>query len=273
MMRTMSLVAVVLCGMFLTGCAASPERVLTKASLKSASEEAGNYKMEGEVKLNALVGKRTFKTITTVEGEVNKSPDYAGSMKMSVDMGSMGKEDMDTYVVKENDMYVVYMKVKDKWTKQLINQSDLQKKLDELGIYDTGVFADYQNGVSNLSMVEESVDGKDCYKIKGTVSLADAADAADSFLSNLSMDSGSINLASLSSIKICYWIEKKTYLPVKITMDMRDMMQDAMEQSIQGTYAQGQVKISDANIEMKFHDYGSVGSITLPEEAKGALLQ
>ncbi len=259
--------------MILTGCAATPERVLQKTALTAVSDQTKNYKCESEITMNAQVGNKNLDTGVSMVAELIEKPEYSGHIEMTMNYGPKGKEKNDYYIVKENDWTMMYSRKDNKWIKQLVTMDDLSGELEDIGIYNYSSFLGYQKALTSLSMTEENLDGVDCYKIKGLVDLSQISDQANGILADMGVENTGLDFSTLSTVKMCYWIQKDTYYPIKITMDMKDLMQDIMEMSIKGTRAQGQIKINEAGMEMTFHDFGSVTEIVLPEECKDALLQ
>ncbi len=254
----------------LSGCGTlTAEKVLVNATLKSAIANGTNYKMDADITFDLQAAQRNIKMKNNIQSEVMGDQGYNCHAKSVTTMGSV-KQENETYVISEDGRFATYRGTDGKWKKEYLSENEMYKVLNEIGIFRPHDFTGYGDHLENAFMTDDTIDGINCHKITATVPMQNAANETQDMIKSLGIEGGSVQLDNLSSIKMCYWIDKKTYYPVRITMDMKDMMQDIMKESVKGTRAQGQIAINDSFIDMRFHDYGNVGKIELSEEAKGA---
>ncbi|MBO4336488.1 MAG: hypothetical protein J5842_00250 [Lachnospiraceae bacterium] len=271
LLRIMMLIA--MCALVLSGCGkATPEKVLLKMSLKSASDDASNCKSTGEMNIDIQASQLAIKTDVTFDQESTAKP-HNSHLTMTTDMGNLGKKSIEAYVMSEDSRYCVYYDNDGKWMKMYVNNEDLSGKLSELGLSTFSGFTNYSEGLQNLSMTEETLNGENVYRINADISLADAGDDVEDMINSLGLTNSSLDVSGLKNMKLNMWVYKKSYLPAKITLDMTDLMDQIMEESVKGTMAQGQVSVNTAVMTVSYSDYGKVGKITLSDEAKDARMQ
>ena len=250
----------------LTGCGKmTAEEIIEKYTSSNASVD----NCEATMKMNMGMSDGTNELNIVVDSDMKlmTTPEYKANVTMKMDMGEMGSYDMDTYIVKEDDSYYTYINTMDTWMKQEIASDNIDA---ELATYSDQVNADvYIKNMQNFNLAgEETVGEKETYKIEGIVT----GEALKEVLENSSAadyaaaDLDDIDFSTLGDLTITLWIDKKEFTPVKMYMDMTQMMNSLMTGEDLG------VSISTCTMELEYTGFGTVTEITLPEEAKDAIL-
>lgn len=133
---------------------------------------------------------------------------------------------------------------------------------------------------SNAKIIKNSVkvNGKNTVQISVEVTGKDL----ESMMSALGVPSDAINsttidYSKLPSIKGTYWIDKKTYLPVKISVDMKAFMSEMMTMYYTAMYEQlGQndidlsslVNVKEAKITTVYSNFNKAKSFSIPKSCK-----
>jgi hypothetical protein len=256
---------------FMTGCGAStPEGVMTKATTKSLKPEAKNYRSTLSMDMEIQIPSQTINANMTAKTE-QSSPDNI-HLNMDMNMDVLGKSSAEAYVIKDGERYLVYMNTGDKWEKEYMDFDKMQSTLNNYGLSQRGLFTDYARGLENATMTEESLDGKDCYKIVAQMPASNASTEMEEMLKNIGVDNN-YDISQFGNINVTYWIEKKTFYPSKIEFEMTELMKNVLEQAMKGSAAEGKMSYRKAIMTMTFSDYGQIGEIKPSEEASKALLK
>ncbi len=262
---------------FLTGCGEpkTPEEVMKRSTAISLVNSADSYRTEmaGEVEYQtSVVGSLNVKV--NVTSEVTAKPNNVHIKSIS-DMGAYGKEELEAYCMEDGDRYVLYMFDGKNWSKEFVNADQREEKLDGLNAFFAEGFAGYGIGLVKMNMSNDSVDGSDAFKIGSEISGSYVSDLMNQTAEEMGMNSGkiSLDLDALPNAKMTFWIQKKSYLPLKVSLDMTDMMKGLMDQAVKGSYAQDKVKLTKAVFDCRFYDYDAVPEIKLSEEAASARMK
>ena len=273
--RILTILAVIMMAVICMGCGkATPENVLTKMSLKMLTADVKNCRSQTEYTFSMQAAQKKVDALVSWEQETSTDPEYVSHINMVTDMGALGKQDIEAYVTEEGDMYYIYAKNADKWSKQLVAKDTLQDSLRKLGLNDMTPSLGMTKSLNNMTLTEESLDGEDTYKIEGSVSTAELAGEAESLAGSLGLgDSANMDLSNLSDIKVTLWVYKSSGLLAKLQMDMTDLMNEVIKEAAKGTQAQGQLLVYDVVLTTTYKDYGKVGQISLSDDAKNALMK
>ena len=257
----------------LTGCGKmTPEKALARASAKSISKDAGEFRSDMLLKMDLQMAAQTMNMEMSATSEQTADPQDI-HLNVSMDMGRYGKRDTEMYILSEEDRYIAYLNDGNKWTKQYLDAEQRKSKLDELSGFISEGFTNYVSGLENLTMTEEEAEGKKVYRIDSRISAESISGALKETLETMGVDPGSVDIGKLGSVSYRVWIEKKTFLPMRLEMDMTELMNAVLEESVKGSAAQGQVKVTQMLLNVKYYDYGQVGSIQPSEEAASARMQ
>lgn len=251
----------------LSGCGKmSAEDIIAKYTEQNLSVDNCEATMKMNMEMGQAESTETYKIAVDSEMKIMTSPEYKAYIKMKMDMGALGAYDMDTYIVKEGEEYCTYMYSSDTWMKQAIDASSID---EELKNYSDQVNMDvYIKNMKNFSLAgEETVEGKDTYKIEGTISGESLQEVLEkSELSDYAAtDLDGVDFSTLGDLTVSVWISKDDFKPVKIYMDMTEMMNKMMDSQNLG------MSIATCTMEFIYTGFGTVTDITLPEEAKNAV--
>ncbi len=263
--------------LLMTGCGGpkTPEDVIHRSAAEVLLKSADSYRTETTVNVEfqtSVIG--TINAVSTVTTEQTAKPANI-HIKNVMDMGAQGRQEMEAYCMEEGDRFLFYLYDGKSWSKEYINPDDKAAKLENLDAMFTNGLVGYDTGLVNMTMTEEASDGKDAYKISADVSGETVSDELKSAVNDLGLTSGDIpfSLDQIPNGKIKFWIEKKTFLPLRATLDMTEMLKDIIDRTVQGTYAQDKIKLTNAVFDCRFYDYNQVGEIKLSDEAASARMK
>ena len=154
----------------LSGCGGmSAEDIIAKYTEQNLSVDNCEASMKMNFEMGQEGSEETYKMSVDSDVKVMVSPEYKAYISMKMDMGMLGSYDVDTYIVKEGDEYCTYMYSSDTWMKQTIEADSID---EEIKSYSDQVNMDlYIKNMKNFSLAgEETVEGKETYKIEGIIS-------------------------------------------------------------------------------------------------------
>ncbi len=259
--------------LMMMGCGQmTPEKVLARATAKSISKEAGDFRSDMTLNMDMQVASQKISMDMNAVSEQTADPQNI-HVNASLDMGRYGKENTEMYILSEDERYVAYLNDGSKWTKLYMDAEQRESKLDELNGFINEGFTNYVSGLVNLTMTEEEMEGKTAYRIDSTVTADAIADAMKESMESLGIDADKVDISKLGSVGYTVWVDKKTYLPIRLDMDMTELMSAVMEEAVKGSASQGQVKVTEMVLSVKYYDFGQVGTIEPSEEAASARMQ
>lgn len=237
----------------------SAEQYLTK--MAKATEKAKSYemKMNMDMDLEMQGAKATTKSTTTSIVFTNPMK-MKSVMNMTVSSdGSTQKSKTITYAKQKNNKLLMYTsadgKKYDKTTMNLSDYSDMLGSLQTTDMY------------SDLKIVKNSVkvNGKTTAQIKAQIKGEDIAN----LLAELGMGSNdpsdtSYDYSSLSPITYSIWIDKKTYRPVKQTIDMTDFMNEYLASlGLDSSMTYPKIKVS-----VTYKNFNNATKFSIPKACK-----
>ncbi len=244
----------------------SAEDVIRKYTEKNLTVDNCEATMSLNMEMGSSDSSDTYQFRINSQLQLMKDPDYKAYMKMNMDMGSIGKYDMDTYIMKDGDQYYTYMYSANTWMKQALDNDVLSEQQDNMN---NQLNMDiYIKNMKNFSLTgEETVEDKETFKIEGKITgdaLKEVFEQSD-VSSLVGTDADDVDFSSLGDLNVTIWIDKNEFTPVKIYADMAPMMESIMQM-------QGQkVTIPVCTMELVYQGFGTVTDITLPEDAKNAV--
>lgn len=241
----------------MSGCGkkATPENLLKDMikNLEDAESAVTNMKIDMEMGDDtATIG---IQADLDMDLDLKTGESYA---KGAVDMKMMGTNigtEIEMYTVEEDDEYVVYTMANEQWTKEEMDDSALDM---------AGELTDLTDGVKvhaksfEMSKEKVEVDGKKCFEMTGEIKGSDIAGMMESGMADSlgsDIDEDAIKDLTLPCTIAVY---EDDILPAKISFDMQDIMEKAME-------AEG-VEVTVCSIEVTYQDYDSVGEIKVPKD-------
>lgn len=252
------LVALLVSMVALTGCgkknSLSPQETIEKAAKNMQTVE--NLKMDADVNLGI---KSESMEVTMTIGLDSIIDVKNGKMKMDMNMDAFGsKASVQMYGDFKNDKneMIVYTKEDDSdWTK---SSSDLGETSEEVSKEDVDKLFEM---LESSKMLKEAKTDKENYNYEITINKETMTKLAE-----LAGETADIDLSSIEDLKgdfvIKVAINKDTYQYSKITVDMKDMINELLATmgSAEGT------KLSTAEFVITFYDYNKAGNVEIPEE-------
>ncbi len=297
------LMCVVLALGCLTGCGeASDEDILLEAV--KAVNSAESYDMESKVsgKMTvSLMGQSQAMDMTVTQNATYFKEPY--KMKMTNRTSTSGQTvETESYMVKEEDNYVIYTKAEDVWTK--VEMGNLEEAMASAGINsitnslgeDIGKYAKKENRTENdkeylvydytikQEEIKKMMDGMMSSLTPMMESMAGEVDAAQ--IEKLMNDI----IGSMGDITMTILVDKEEKSIYRIEYPMTDMMNKMMEAIIDwiGEYAKTMatnedeiaqmetilkdmsMTVSDMNMELTYSNLNEAEDFEIPEEAKNA---
>lgn len=151
------------------------------------------------------------------------------------------------YVKKSGSKLYMYTSTDGK-TYQKTKLGDMSDFTSQMGQVDTGA------AYSDAKIVKKSVKvGKvDTVQISCSVTGEDMQNALkQAGMDESELSESGIDLSKMSSIKVNYWIDKKTYRPVKCSVDMTDFMSDFLELLMTSMAEDPEAGISATDLDLK----------------------
>ena len=250
----------------LGGCqkAATPERLLGEMAAKMAKMESCTMDMDMDMKIAASIegfdmdmdlGMDIDMEVTTEPARVH------GNGKLSMDvMGQNVDMDMEMYSLQEDGKNLSYVKIYDTWLKQ--------ETEDMTATMEAYTFKDIQELSQSLELADETQteNDKECYVLSGNISGDAIKGMLDTVLSNMSSSGLDMDTDAFADTRLDYrlFIDKEDKYPVKMTMDLKDLMESAMNAS------QNEVNFTCGGCDFTyvFTGFNTVASIELPDEAR-----
>lgn len=125
---------------------------------------------------------------------------------------------------------------------------------------------------SNAKIVKNNVkvNGKNTVKISVEVTGKDLQNMMSALgVSSAAINSTAIDYSKLPSIKGTYYIDKKTYLPVKITVDTKAFMNKMLTLCDTGMYEHSSmIKIKDSKISTVYTKFNKAKNFSIPKSCK-----
>lgn len=197
---------------------------------------------------------------------------------MQIDMGEElgGVQDVELYIMSEDDTANVYMQMGGQWIKQSVTEA-------ELGQYDAADSLElYLDSAADFAEAgTEQVGGADATKFTGVIKgdkLYDVIEESGVLGSlgqtgtNVSEDELKAMLSELGDLPMSVWINADGY-PVQYEMDMSQMIDSILQKALEmeGAADQGMtMTVSKAAMSLTCSNFDAVEDFELPAEAQNA---
>lgn len=197
---------------------------------------------------------------------------------MQIDMGEElgGVQDVELYIMSEEDAANVYMQMNGQWIKQSVTEA-------ELGQYDAADSLElYLDSAADFAEAgTEQVGGADATKFTGVIKgdkLYDVIEESGVLSSlgqtgtDVSEDAIKSMLSELGDLPMSVWINADGY-PVQYEMDMSQMIDSILQKALEmeGAADQGMTMIvSKAAMSLTCSNFDAVEDFDLPAEAQNA---
>lgn len=264
----------------LTGCGGpeTPEKVMEKAEENLEKIDSMSFEIGMTMGLSAMG--ESLDMAITMDGAATKDPEIAYT-NLSLDMGTLGSMEMEMYMETEGDTVTTYTGSDGSWTKETgsADEMDLGNDASEnMAAYLSLASTMTENGV-------ETIDGVEATRYDGAITEENLQDAIDSLGimgelgSELGLDAEAVaeaeeSLSGIGDIPVSIWIDKEKMLPLRYEMDMTAVMQQIVENAMEGALDTAEsgslISVSEMRVTIALGDFDSVGEIVIPEEAKNA---
>lgn len=258
---------------FACTCSGCGKMTAEKVMEKFTENQVTMDNCEATMKMNMVMeaSGESFEMNVDAAMQVIAKPDMKAKVAMSMDMGELGSYDMDTYIIKEGEQYYTYVNASDMWMKQAIDSEEID---EQLSTYSNQMNYDvYTKNMQNFVLEgEELVGEKETYKITGVVSGESLKEVMEqSGVSEYSAtELEGIDFSQMGDLPVTLWVEKKTFHPAKISIDMAGMMANILAAAEEAEDEVSGVTIPACSIELEYISF-DVQDIVLPEEAKDAV--
>lgn len=246
------------------------DEILTAAQKKSQEAKSGDAK--ATFTLKASSGKETIGMDMNMDMNVFTDPAKLKtviSMNIDAGQGDAVNQNMEMYVIQENEEYYTYMSVLGSWMKMKLDKSEFEESMNSSNS------EAYLNTLTeikdSLTSSEVEEDGKKLIKLEGTVTgesmkkLIETS-GVDDQLSSANLDISAYE--NLGDIQISVYFDKEAETLYKISMDMKNMMQKALEAEA----GEEEVAVDECLIEAIYENFNAGTDFELPEAAKNAVL-
>lgn len=298
MKRKILVLSLVLALIFpMTSCAkkATLESLLEDAAEKSAKLES--YEMDAVLDVDIDLDIETMSIGVQLGGEANvTTTEDATYISGEATYNVFTENDtieMEAYLMKDGDEYIVYTDAGDGWTMTSSEDSTDMDPDDISGVFDTiqmgkliELLADHSDDLE-LNEELDKVNKKDAYLIEGDVSgeylmdlleNMDIGDTADSLTDALDDTGIDFDIEDIT-VEVSLWIDKKTTLPVKMTIDFSSFLQGYAVDGLTQLMGAGgddageiseyldamKIVINECIIEMEFSSFDDVDEIEVPD--------
>ena len=249
------------------GCAKEQSDIISKARASSSSIKNYDLDMTMDIAMSVMdqdvVMKMNMNSTNFIDPIKSKST-------VSIDMGELGKQESQSYVVQDGNVIKVYTYAMGKWSVEELN--DLKNMEEALSEANFKVFLD------NFSNFKETgtdvVDGKDVVVYEGIIkgeSLGEVMQTSgllESLQSDMSMDYDVVFGTDMGDMPVKFWIEKDSAYPVKYEMDMAEVMNRLMTiiyaEAIPGTDLE--VNVSKCLVVMTMSNINKAEDFKIPDE-------
>lgn len=248
---------------------------------KDTAENVLAKAQENSQKVKSVTAKGTMNMKMTSQGQtvdMNYDMDmaafsdpYKAKVDMTIDLGELGKQNSSVYLIPQDDKFYTYTQLDGAWYKQGMDKEVYEQSIN--GYNSTAYMDALVECKDSLTISEVDEDGKKCYKLEGTIT-GDAMKKmieATNLKEQLSTTGADMSVYdNLGDLKIVAFVEKDNYQFYKLSIDMKEMMEKAMESVAKSFDSQQEVKIDGCTMDMEYTGYDNAEDFELPAEAKDA---
>ena len=272
-MRKKSLIAVsLMAALALAGCGgkATPASLMKAANESTAKAKSADMTVAMDLAANISASGMSMDLGMTMNMDMDITTDpvmmhATGNFSMDM-LGQNESADIEMYMEQDGDKSVTYSKMGDEdWSKE-----EGESLENIMSMY---ALSDAETVTKNMEMAEdtETVNNIECYKLTGSVAGTDIESLMGSAMG--SMDEmnmlGEMNMDDMT-VPVEYFISKDKSQPVKMTIDLKDIMKESLGAAMaESTGAEGvETEVSSCAIEITFNSFDNVEPITIPDEVK-----
>lgn len=265
----------------LSGCGGkvTTESLLKDANEKTSKAESLQMSMTMDLQANIAITGLSMDLGMNMELDadvINEPALMHAKGNVAIEMlGQSEKVDLEMYSEQDGNKSIVYSKSDDSgWVRE-----ENDKVTDIAQLYSAD---DIPNMVEVLELAAETetINRIECYKLSGEISGDQMQGLFDTMMESMN-DNDMMSDFSFgdSNIPIEYYIAKADKYPVKMTVDMKDIMEKALKDSMGDSFQESmglgedvsvEIGVENCLVEVQFLSFDSVSEIKIPEEAKSA---
>ncbi len=216
----------------MTAC--SPQMTLEQKIQKALDNIAGMKNVDAGMNMDIEMGMMGMTISMQMKGDIVTFTDPM-KMKMDMTVSALGQEQtLQMYAQETDGAITTYANDGTGWTAQQLSQEEFDAQYSSSMNGSADVFLKAMKDFTQAEGTEE-INGRKTIKVEGTISGTDIAEAlkASGMMDAMGSEMGAADLDTeqleeltkdMSGMKITLWLDDAKYVPVKIEMDMAEMM-------------------------------------------------
>lgn len=278
--RLLSIFLVLCLSISIIGCSKNENASMKpEAMIKEVQSKLGNAKnfdatMNLDLELASGADKLEMNTKTDM---IAFTDPYKAKIDMYMDMGALGSQNIKSYLVKENEKYLMYTNFNGEWQNEELDKKEFDiERNNYLNQLSLDMYL--SNAKSFKKVSEEKIAGKQTYKLEGILtgkSLEKVISESGILQKIISSKVDKSMLSTFNDLPVIIWIESDTLMPVKISINMAQVMQGFIDsimstalESSDNNEAVKKVSISKCMMTIQYNNIGSAKDFDLPQDIK-----
>lgn len=268
----------------MTAC--SPQMTLEQKIQKALDNIAGMKNVDAGMNMDIEMGMMGMTISMQMKGDIVTFTDPM-KMKMDMTVSALGQEQTLQMYARETDGAITtYANDGTGWTAQQLSQEEFDAQYSSSMNGSADVFLKAMKDFTQAEGTEE-INGRKTIKVEGTISGTDIAEAlkASGMMDAMGSEMGAADLDTeqlealtkdMSGMKITLWLDDAKYVPVKIEMDMAEMMSSLIEKAMEEATSQSgsdldlSMSISKCLVEITYDKINDAEDFDIPQEALDA---
>ena len=268
----------------MTAC--SPQMTLEQKIQKALDNIAGMKNVDAGMNMDIEMGMMGMTISMQMKGDIVTFTDPM-KMKMDMTVSALGQEQtLQMYAQETDGAITTYANDGTGWTAQQLSQEEFDTQYSSSMNGSADVFLKAMKDFTQAEGTEE-INGRKTIKVEGTISGTDIAEAlkASGMMDAMGSEMGAADLDTeqlealtkdMSGMKITLWLDDAKYVPVKIEMDMAEMMSSLIEKAMEEATSQSgsdldlSMSISKCLVEITYDKINDAEDFDIPQEALDA---
>ena len=268
----------------MTAC--SPQMTLEQKIQKALVNIAGMKNVDAGMNMDIEMGMMGMTISMQMKGDIVTFTDPM-KMKMDMTVSALGQEQtLQMYAQETDGAITTYANDGTGWTAQQLSQEEFDAQYSSSMNGSADVFLKAMKDFTQAEGTEE-INGRKTIKVEGTISGTDIAEAlkASGMMDAMGSEMGAADLDTeqlealtkdMSGMKITLWLDDAKYVPVKIEMDMAEMMSSLIEKAMEEATSQSgsdldlSMSISKCLVEITYDKINDAEDFDIPQEALDA---
>ena len=268
----------------MTAC--SPQMTLEQKIQKALDNIAGMKNVDAGMNMDIEMGMMGMTISMQMKGDIVTFTDPM-KMKMDMTVSALGQEQtLQMYAQETDGAITTYANDGTGWTAQQLSQEEFDAQYSSSMNGSADVFLKAMKDFTQAEGTEE-INGRKTIKVEGTISGTDIAEAlkASGMMDAMGSEMGAADLDTeqlealtkdMSGMKITLWLDDAKYVPVKIEMDMAEMMSSLIEKAMEEATSQSgsdldlSMSISKCLVEITYDKINDAEDFDIPQDALDA---